>query len=144
MFAKCVCRFLAAYDPQNKVNFNLSTQIVLQNWFWRTENKNPRPKIRNQLDEKHRLRGIGNRGFTAVKHELTTTSEYIATTILNFYLLNDLEQRPPVYNGHYFGVPRAVIVHRFDCVHGLPQTSTDSHKGQQSPLPPHLIPHSQS
>ncbi len=25
------------------------------------------------------------------------------------------EQRPPVNNGHYFGVPRVVIVHKFDC-----------------------------
>jgi len=25
------------------------------------------------------------------------------------------EQRPPVNNGHYFGVPRVVVVHKFDC-----------------------------
>ena len=25
------------------------------------------------------------------------------------------EQRPPVYNGHYFWVPRVVVVPRFDC-----------------------------
>jgi len=25
------------------------------------------------------------------------------------------EQRPPVNNGHYLGVPRIVVVHKFDC-----------------------------
>jgi hypothetical protein len=26
------------------------------------------------------------------------------------------EQRPIVYSGHYFWVPRVVVVHKFDCV----------------------------
>ncbi len=26
------------------------------------------------------------------------------------------EQRPPVNNGHYFWVPRVVVIHRFDCI----------------------------
>ncbi len=26
------------------------------------------------------------------------------------------EQRPPVNNGHYFWVPRMVVIHRFDCI----------------------------
>ena len=26
------------------------------------------------------------------------------------------EQRPPVYNGHSFVVPRVVVAHRFDCI----------------------------
>jgi hypothetical protein len=26
------------------------------------------------------------------------------------------EQRPPVYSGHFFGVPRVVVVHKFDCI----------------------------
>jgi len=34
-----------------------------------------------------------------VKPELTTTSE----------------QRPPVNNGHYFWVPKVIVVHKFDC-----------------------------
>ena len=29
------------------------------------------------------------------------------------------EQRPPVNNSHYFGVPRVVVVHRFDCTYSV-------------------------
>ncbi len=42
------------------------------------------------------------------------------------------EQRPPVNNGHKFGVPRVVVVHRFDYT-----TKVDYYfpKGADQPLP---------
>jgi hypothetical protein len=52
---------------------------------------------------------------------ITTTCLRIATTILKSQFKSlqpktTSEQRPPVNNGHKFGVPRLVVVHKFDCI----------------------------
>ena len=61
-----------------------------------------------------------------VKPELLTTYEWWPPAynehylfwgpFLNFYFNITFEQRPPVYNVLYFGVPRAVVAYSFDSI----------------------------
>ena len=43
--------------------------------------------------------------------------QYFEVPFLIFITLRTSEQRPPVNNGHYFWVPRAVVIQRVDCMH---------------------------
>jgi hypothetical protein len=49
-----------------------------------------------------------------VKPELTTT--VVASRFPLLEHKGTFEQRPPVNNGHNFGVPKLVVVLRFDCI----------------------------
>ncbi len=42
----------------------------------------------------------------------------------NFYL-KPSKDRPPLYNGHFFGVPRVAVIDRFDCTIILPLNHSD-------------------
>ena len=56
---------------------------------------------------------------TWVKDHLTSTTIILGSHFEFILLKWILGQRPPVYNGHYFWVPRVNVVHRFDCIRKL-------------------------
>ncbi len=70
----------------------------------------------------------GEKKLTTVKPVLTATSEQrppvnngrTKSGQANFDTNFDWKpstERPPLYNGHFFGVPRVAVVDRFDCIY---------------------------
>jgi hypothetical protein len=51
-------------------------------------------------------------------HLSTTAGQSPARLILIPILIEKPStERPPLYNGHFFGVPRVAVVDRFDCIY---------------------------
>ncbi len=63
--------------------------------------------------EKKGLNGFLTYSQTSANDHLPTN---LKSQLRSLYYKSTSEQRPPVNNGHKFGVPRVVVVHKFDCI----------------------------
>jgi hypothetical protein len=54
--------------------------------------------------------------FSVVKQNDCTDLALVWDNALGMYVYSNLSLRPPANNDHYFGVPRVVIILKFDCI----------------------------
>ncbi len=65
---------------------------------------------------KHSNFFMGKNSQTWVNDHFWTTTTILESRFPHLENKVNSEQQPPVNNGHYFWVPRVVVVHRFDCI----------------------------